>query len=144
MAATRTRDEMLAIIRRGESVIHNGKILTAEGDVPDEATLAEGDETRTAAARESIDAQMAVLVAQRARLDAPPLKTPPKVMKSQGPDATATATGPENEGEGTTDRGSGPANPTSPTPNADPKPVAPADPGRTEDRHKGFIGQPRR
>lgn len=65
-----TRDGMIEVIKAGGSVLHDGKIYSKVSDLPDEATLTEGDEQGARQAQAGIDAQIAALAAQRAALDA--------------------------------------------------------------------------
>lgn len=89
-----TREEMLEIVRRGESVLHgvgvHARIISREEDVPSEAELATGDTTKLQAAREglfhqreSIDGAIAAIDAELAGL-APPAKA----ARGKGKDAS--------------------------------------------------------
>lgn len=61
---------MVKTIQEGGGVIHNGVHYGKVEDLPDEATLAEGDAAAAAALNQSIDAQIAALTAQKARASA--------------------------------------------------------------------------
>jgi hypothetical protein len=64
-----TRAGMEHAIRTGGAVMHDGDVIESVDDLPSEAELARGDERRTEQVRQSLDAQMAALAAQRAALD---------------------------------------------------------------------------
>ena len=63
-----TRAGMEAAIRRGGAVIHKGVHYKSLADLPDEATITEGDAQASAAAKAALDAQIAALATQRAAL----------------------------------------------------------------------------
>lgn len=63
-----TRSEMeQTIIQRG-SVLYRGRIISRIQDLPSDADLAAGDPAQEAAAAAALDAQIAALQAQRARI----------------------------------------------------------------------------
>lgn len=65
-----TRSEMeQTIIQRG-SVLYRGRIISRIQDLPSDADLAAGDPAQEAAAAAALDAQIAALQAQRARIGA--------------------------------------------------------------------------
>jgi hypothetical protein len=64
-----TRAGMEAVIRGGGGVLHAGTIYTKADDLPDEATLTEGDAKASAAAGAALDAQIAALAQQKAALE---------------------------------------------------------------------------
>lgn len=65
-----TRSEMeQAIIQRG-AVLYRGRIISRIQDLPSDADLAAGDPAQEAAAAAALDAQIAALQAQRARIGA--------------------------------------------------------------------------
>lgn len=74
--AMMTRAEMEAVIARGGSVSYKGLIITRVANLPTEADLAEGDSTRSAAVVQSLDQQIAGLLAQRAQLTGSPPAAP--------------------------------------------------------------------
>lgn len=63
-----TRKDMEETVRRGESVMYDGQIITKVEELPDDAVLASGDADREAEVRTAIDAQIMTLMAQRNRL----------------------------------------------------------------------------
>jgi hypothetical protein len=65
-----TRAGMVKVIEGGGSVMHEGVVYSKVDDLPDDATLNEGDEEGARQAQSAIDAQIAALGAQRAALDA--------------------------------------------------------------------------
>jgi hypothetical protein len=103
MATSLTRDEMVEIIRRGESVlVHGYGVIARVRDLPSEAVLAAGDRTREDAALAGLEAQLQAKQAEleQAReavrrrrqgpgADQPPLTGPPTVklprQAPQGP-----------------------------------------------------------
>lgn len=64
-----TRAGMEAVIKAGGSVLHAGTLYTRLDDLPDEATLTEGDTRASAAAGAALDAQIAALARQKAALE---------------------------------------------------------------------------
>ena len=64
-----TRAGMEKVIGNGGAVMHQGTVYTKVDDLPDDATLTEGDEAGARQAQASIDAQIAALASQRAALD---------------------------------------------------------------------------
>jgi peptidoglycan hydrolase CwlO-like protein len=62
-----SRQEMVDIIKRGESVHYNGVIHWQEGTLPSEAEMAIGDESRMRAAEDSLENQIALLAAEKAK-----------------------------------------------------------------------------
>jgi hypothetical protein len=68
---TLTRPQMEAIIARGESVLFRGRIINRVVDLPSAADLAAGDTAATTALANDLDAQIARLTAERARLVSP-------------------------------------------------------------------------
>jgi hypothetical protein len=91
MATSLTRDEMVEIIRRGESVlIHGFGVIARVQDLPSEAVLATGDRDREDAALAALEAQLQARQAeleqareavrkrrQEQRADQPPAPPPP-------------------------------------------------------------------
>ncbi len=68
---------MEAAIEEGGSVLYNGRIVASVDDLPSKAELARGDAEEEAAVAAEIDAQIAALEAQRAKLHtAAPADTP--------------------------------------------------------------------
>jgi hypothetical protein len=65
-----SRQEMVDIIKRGESVHYDGVIHWQEGTLPSEAEMAIGDESRMRAAEDSLENQIALLAAEKAKLTA--------------------------------------------------------------------------
>jgi hypothetical protein len=61
-----TRDQMVAIIQRGESVMIGSEVYDSVDRLPSEAQLAQGDPAREEAALANLDAQLAAVQAQRA------------------------------------------------------------------------------
>lgn len=64
-----TRAGMEAVVRRGGSVLHGGRIVTRVEDLPSAAELSQGDQAAEQAARASIDERQAALDRERAVLD---------------------------------------------------------------------------
>jgi outer membrane protein TolC len=60
-----TRDQMVAIIQRGESVMIGSEVYDSMDRLPSEAQLAQGDPAREEAALANLDAQLAAVQAQR-------------------------------------------------------------------------------
>jgi hypothetical protein len=60
-----TRDQMVAIIQRGESVMIGSEVYDSVDRLPSEAQLAQGDPAREGVALANLDAQMAALAAQK-------------------------------------------------------------------------------
>jgi hypothetical protein len=60
-----TRDQMVAIIQRGESVMIGSEVYDSLDRLPSEAQLAQGDPQREEAALANLDAQLAAVQAQR-------------------------------------------------------------------------------
>jgi hypothetical protein len=60
-----TRDQMVAIIQRGESVMIGSEVYDSVDRLPSEAQLAQGDPAREQTALANLDAQMATLAAQK-------------------------------------------------------------------------------
>jgi hypothetical protein len=67
-AAKKTRDQLEEIIKRGESVIHNGEIITKIEDLPTEAELVLGNPALEKVTADVLDAQIARLQAERDKL----------------------------------------------------------------------------
>jgi hypothetical protein len=65
---TLTRAGMERVIEGGGSVVHQAKIYTRIEDLPDEATLTEGDAAAAEAAEMGIQQQIATLASQAAAL----------------------------------------------------------------------------
>jgi len=63
-----TRAGMVRVIEAGGSVLHQGTHYGKVDDLPDEATLTEGDVAASAAATAAIDAQIANLTSQRSTI----------------------------------------------------------------------------
>lgn len=63
-----TRDEMEAVIARGGSVMYRGRIIRTVKDLPSRAELAVGDPVAEAKTRDDLDAQIAELERQKAKL----------------------------------------------------------------------------
>ena len=66
--SVRDRKEMEAAIREGGSVLYAGRIVARAEELPSKAELARGDAEKEAAVAAEIDAQIAALSAQRAKL----------------------------------------------------------------------------
>lgn len=64
-----TRADMEAIVRRNESVIYDGRVITSIGELPNDAELAKGDAVKEAEARASLRAQSDAIAAQLKTLD---------------------------------------------------------------------------
>lgn len=64
-----SRQEMEAIIARGESVFYKGRQIVSVDGLPSEAELADGDEERENLARENLQNQIRSLQDQLSRLD---------------------------------------------------------------------------
>jgi hypothetical protein len=60
-----TRQDMEAILARGESVIHDGSVITELHELPTEAQLAGGDEDKLRLAHDHLDEQIAALQEQK-------------------------------------------------------------------------------
>lgn len=69
--ASLTRPQMEAIINRRESVLYRGRIINRLEDLPSAADLAAGDTVATTALAQDIDAQIARLTLERAKLASP-------------------------------------------------------------------------
>jgi hypothetical protein len=63
-----SREEMLNLIRKRESVLYDGRVISSVDELPSEAELAKGDADKEAAAKKSLLAQKAVLETQLAML----------------------------------------------------------------------------
>lgn len=92
-----TRDGMVRVIEGGGSVAHEGQLFTKVSDLPDEATLAEGDAEAQEAARRAIDEDQARLDARRAAIERSASRStpaePPKATRRRarhGVDAPST------------------------------------------------------
>lgn len=93
--AEMTRDEMVAVHQRGESVLFRGRLITRPEDLPSEADLSKGDPAKEAAAREALDDQIRALQATRDSLAAPkppPVQTPAPAPETKAEDEAAAAT----------------------------------------------------
>jgi hypothetical protein len=66
-----THDDMRRTVERGEGVLYQGRVITKVAELPSAAALAAGNPQAEAAARTSLEAQIADLQAQVARLQAP-------------------------------------------------------------------------
>jgi hypothetical protein len=86
-----SRDEMVKIIAGGGSVLHGGRIISREADLPSEADLAQGDPARAADVAADLQAQIAALQAQVAQLQAPTPTKEPKAKAKDAPPAEAKA-----------------------------------------------------
>jgi len=77
-----TRTEMEKLLRKGESVLYEGEIITSIADLPTDAVLAKGDKEKEAAARKELKAQLDAISKQLEQLDeskpAAPVKSPAK------------------------------------------------------------------
>lgn len=69
-----SRDDMMKVLRDGGSVLHGGRIIAHEHDLPTEADLARhsGNADQVAAAKEALLARKKALDAELAALDAGP------------------------------------------------------------------------
>lgn len=87
---TLTRNEMEQVIKSGGSVLYKDQILFHLSQLPSEADMAAGNPEQEAAARAALDAQIAALTAQRARLDlaSQPVPPTPTPANDPAPDAT--------------------------------------------------------
>lgn len=65
-----SREKMVEVIRAGGSVLHNGRLITKEANLPTAASLAKTPEEK-AVAVEDIDAQIAKLQDQKNQALAP-------------------------------------------------------------------------
>ncbi len=109
-----THEQMIATVRRGEGVMHNGRVITKEAELPTPAELAQGDPAAEANTLAALQQQMTDLQAQMALLQpggqasaeqpATPPVTPPKGGKgakgSKAGETPATEDTPPG-GEGT-------------------------------------------
>ena len=68
--------ELDEILKRGESVMIGGRIVTSPSDLPSAATLAKGNPAAEAATGKSLDAQIAELTRQRNSLTENPVNAP--------------------------------------------------------------------
>ena len=66
--SVRDRKEMEAAIQEGGSVLYAGRVVSRAEDLPSEVELARGDAEKEAVVAARIDAQIAALSAQRAKL----------------------------------------------------------------------------
>jgi hypothetical protein len=66
-----TREEMIGVIRSGQTVIHKGRLLVTEADVPSEGDLAQGDPAKIQAARKTLEARKRAIDLELAALEAP-------------------------------------------------------------------------
>jgi hypothetical protein len=134
-----TRDQMVAIIQRGESVMIGTEVYDSVDRLPSEAQLAQGDPQREGVALANLDAQMAALAAQKelilnaqlARQGAPPGE-PPGEQARQGVPQPAHPTQAQNPGQ----QYQQPTQPAAPAP--------PAPEGREEQVLRREVGVPRR
>lgn len=87
------RELLVEAIQKHGSTIHAGKVFTKENmhELPSEADMAAGDEEKSAAARERIEAQIAVLKDELKKLDAPKAAAPEKVEPKAEPKVDAKA-----------------------------------------------------
>jgi hypothetical protein len=69
---TLTRQEMEKVLRENGSVMHQGRVIDKVEDLPAEADLARAHPAAARAAAARIDADIARLAAERAKLLAPP------------------------------------------------------------------------
>jgi hypothetical protein len=69
---TLTRQEMEKVLRDNGSVMHQGRVIDKVEDLPQEADLARAHPAAARAAAARIDADIARLAAERAKLLAPP------------------------------------------------------------------------
>lgn len=93
-----TRDEMIAVVNRGESVLVNGRIISRIEDLPSEVDAAGRDKEKLLAAREGLIARRASLDAEIAAADAQ-LATAATATAADGTQQT-TAAGPAESGDG--------------------------------------------
>jgi hypothetical protein len=124
MAATLSREEMERVIREGGSVLYGGRTISRLEDLPNEVDLAQGDEAKQQALAADIDAQIAALITQRARL----VSGAPAVQQQSAPPASGEASAAPPSGETTppsgetTPPGGGSPSSTDPPPSKPPKP----------------------
>lgn len=71
-----SREQMAAIIQGGGSVLIGEKIVSRAEDLPTPAELAQGNAAQESQVRESLDAQIAALMAQKALLTPAALSNP--------------------------------------------------------------------
>lgn len=133
MAATLSREEMERVIREGGSVLYGGRTISRVQDLPNEVDLAQGDEAKQQALATDIDAQIAALITQRARLvsgapavqqqSAPPLDPNAGEPPPAGGGITPPAGETDPAAGGTTPPSGGPPSATDPPPAKPPKPA---------------------
>lgn len=76
--ACMTRDEMAAVIRSGQTVIHNGRLIATEAQIPSESELAAGDPAKVKAAKEVLEARKKAIDLELEALDKPAATEPEK------------------------------------------------------------------
>ena len=82
--------ELDEILKRGESVMIGGRIVTSPSDLPSAATLAKGNPAAEAATGKSLDAQIAELTRQRNSLTENPVNAPVNAPSSLSTDTPKT------------------------------------------------------
>ncbi len=89
MATKTHREEMVEIIKKGGATIYKGTVYSQNNlsKLPSEAEMAEGDEVKTAAAKESLESQVEALQAELKKLESAP-KATTKESKSEAEEET--------------------------------------------------------
>lgn len=82
MSKPMNRPQMEAVIRKGQSVLYQGRIISRTQDLPSAAELAAGDPEAEAAVAADVQAQIDALSEQLAKLQA--ASTSPAAPKGKG------------------------------------------------------------
>jgi hypothetical protein len=72
-----SRDDMVKVIERGGTVLHEGRLYSKVEHLPSEAELAGDDPVKKAAARDALLQQQQAIAASLAALEATPDREPP-------------------------------------------------------------------
>lgn len=84
-----TRDEMIAVIQGGGSVLYQGRTISSLAHLPSAAELAQGDPAKEAEATAELQAQIAQLQQQLATLQPSAPAKPSKKKASSDPAETS-------------------------------------------------------
>lgn len=95
MRSTKTREEMIEILRRGETVTYQGNIIRNFADIPSEAELSKGNTAAEEEAKKNILAEMQRLQAEFALLE--PAKEAPAEDKAPAKTAKKADAAKESE-----------------------------------------------
>jgi hypothetical protein len=127
-----TRDQMVAIIQRGESVMIGSEVYDSVDRLPSEAQLAQGDPAREGVALANLDAQLAAIQAQKELILNAQLARQAAPAGAEGVPQPAHPTQAQNPGQ----QYQQPTQPAAPAP--------PPPEGREEQVLRREVGVPRR